>query len=257
MFFEKYPFIAYVVSENIICRGGVCCMKKVFLGIGHGGSDCGAIGNGLREKDLNLKQGLFCEKHLKRHGVLVMLSRYKDEDDSTRDEVYESNLFNPDLAVDLHTNAGGGSGFEVFHSVVSSAIGDSFARNINDEIVCRGYKSRGIKTKVNVDGRDYFGFIRETNCPAVIAEMAFIDNKLDIRNFDEDHEIEAYCICLVRGILKTLGIEYRHETNEESNFEDGDDLYRVVCGVYKDRINALKQQEKIQSLGVTSFIKRG
>ena len=29
-------------------------MKKVFIGVGHGGSDPGASANGFREKDLNL-----------------------------------------------------------------------------------------------------------------------------------------------------------------------------------------------------------
>ena len=228
-------------------------MKKVFLGIGHGGSDSGAVGNGLKEKDLNLKQGLFCKKHLEKHGVKVKLSREKDEDDPLNEEIVESNLFRPDLAIDLHTNSGGGHGFEVFHSIVSSSIGAILAKNINDEIVCRGYKSRGIKTKINLSGSDYFGFIRETNCPAIITEMAFIDNKLDISSFDEDYEIEAYCICLVRGILKTLGITYKAENN---NFEDGENLYKVICGVYKEKINALKQQERLQTLGVSSFINR-
>ncbi|MGL5069628.1 MAG: N-acetylmuramoyl-L-alanine amidase [Sarcina sp.] len=229
-------------------------MKKVFLGIGHGGSDSGAVGNWLKEKDLNLKQGLMCKKHLERHGVEVKLSRYKDEDDSVKEEIRESNSYRADFAIDLHTNSGGGEGFEVFHSIVSSSKGSILAKNINDEIVCRGYKSRGIKTKVDLNGRDYFGFIRETSCPAIITEMAFIDNKIDINNFDEDYEIEAYCICLVRGILKTLEIQYK---NINSNFEDGADLYKVVCGVYKDKINALKQQERIQALGISSFISRG
>ena len=28
-------------------------MSKVFLGIGHGGNDSGAVANGVKEKDLN------------------------------------------------------------------------------------------------------------------------------------------------------------------------------------------------------------
>lgn len=227
-------------------------MKKVFLGIGHGGSDSGAVANGLKEKDLNLKQGVICKKHLERHGVEVKLSRYKDENDDVKEEIRETNAFNPDIAIDLHTNAGGGSGFEVFHSTISSSRGKRLAENINNEIKNKGYKSRGLKTKIDLNGRDYFGFIRETVCPAIITEMAFIDNKNDICNFDEEHEIEAYCICLVKGILKTLNIPYK---NVETNFEDdSESLYRVVCGAYKDKINAIKQQERLLNLGINSFI---
>lgn len=229
-------------------------MKKVFLGIGHGGSDSGAIGNGLKEKDLNLKQGLICKKHLERHGVDVRLSRYKDENDTLNEEIRESNLFEADLAIDLHTNAGGGSGFEVFHSTISSSRGKELAQNINNEIKNKGYKSRGLKTRIDLNGRDYFGFIRETTCPAIITEMAFIDNKDDISKFDEDHEIEAYCICLVKGILKTLNIPYKFV---ETNFEESTGvLYRVICGAYKNKVNAIKQQERLQLLGINSFILR-
>ncbi|MGL4451019.1 MAG: N-acetylmuramoyl-L-alanine amidase [Sarcina sp.] len=227
-------------------------MKKVFLGIGHGGNDSGAIASGLKEKDLNLKQGLFCKKHLERHGVDVRLSRYKDENDPLSEEIRESNLFNSDLAIDLHTNSGGGSGFEVFHSTISSSRGRILAENINSAIKSNGYKSRGLKTKIDLNGRDYFGFIRETTCPAVITEMAFIDNREDISSFDEDYEIEAYCICVVKGILKTLNIEYK---GIETNFEDSEQgLYRVVCGAYKSKVNAIKQQERLQLLGINSFI---
>jgi len=33
-------------------------VPKVFLGVGHGGTDSGAIGNGFKEKDLNLSIAL-------------------------------------------------------------------------------------------------------------------------------------------------------------------------------------------------------
>ena len=36
-------------------------MVKVFIGVGHGGSDPGAVANGLRESDLNLSIALSFE----------------------------------------------------------------------------------------------------------------------------------------------------------------------------------------------------
>jgi len=50
--------------------------KKVFLDPGHGGSDPGAVGNGLREKDLTLAIAKATEKYLKNYeGVSIKLSR--------------------------------------------------------------------------------------------------------------------------------------------------------------------------------------
>ena len=55
-------------------------MAKVFVGVGHGGNDPGAVGY-LREEDVNLQMALGCEAYLKSKGVEVLLSRYKDEND--------------------------------------------------------------------------------------------------------------------------------------------------------------------------------
>ena len=53
-------------------------MAKVFIGVGHGGSDPGAVASGAKEKDLNLSIALACRDELVRHGVEVMMSRTKD-----------------------------------------------------------------------------------------------------------------------------------------------------------------------------------
>ena len=93
-------------------------IKKVFLGVGHGGTDPGAVANGLREKDVNLGIALAAQKELERAGVEVKLSRYRDEDDALTEEIRECNAYGPDLAVDIHNNAGGGDGFEAYCSMV-------------------------------------------------------------------------------------------------------------------------------------------
>lgn len=82
-------------------------MAKVFIGVGHGGTDPGAVGNGLKEKDINLSIALSCRNELERHGVSVLLSREKDEDETLSSKISECNAFGPDLALDIHNNAGG------------------------------------------------------------------------------------------------------------------------------------------------------
>lgn len=144
-------------------------MAKVFLGVGHGGSDPGAQGGGLDEADINLGIAVACQAELVRHGVQVRMSRTKDEDDPLTEEIQECNAYDPDLAVDIHTNAGGGMGFEAYHTL-GGGKGKTLAQNIESEVKAIGQTSRGCKTKANSAGRDYFGFIRETKCPTVICE---------------------------------------------------------------------------------------
>lgn len=184
--------------------------KKVFLGIGHGGTDPGAVANGWEEEDLNLAIGLACRDELIRHGVQVKTSRTTDEDDPTAEVIKECNTFNPDLAADIHNNAGGGDGAEVFHHH-GGGTSKVMAQNILNAIVAIGQNSRGIKTKTRSDGRDHFGFIRDTKAPAVIVECAFVDNKKDLQIIDTAAEQKTMGVAIAKGLLKTLGITYKEE----------------------------------------------
>lgn len=183
--------------------------KKVFIGIGHGGTDPGAVANGIREKDANLVVGLACRDELVRHGVIVKTSRDKDENDSLEQRIKECNAFNPDLALDLHANAGRGDGAEVFYHYKGGASKELAAAVLASIVKETGQNSRGLKIKLNDQGRDYFGFIRQTVAPAVIVECAFLDNKEDVKIIDTVEEQRAMGVAIAKGILNDLGIKWK------------------------------------------------
>jgi N-acetylmuramoyl-L-alanine amidase len=221
--------------------------KKVFIGVGHGGSDPGAAANGLKEKDLNLAIALACQDELARHGVLTKMSRKKDENDPLTDEIKECNAYAPDLAVDVHSNAGGGDGAEVYHSIYGGT-GKTLAKNILAEIVELGQNSRGVKTKKNSSGSDYFGFSRQTKAPAVIVECAFVDNKKDIKIIDTKAEQKAMGVAIAKGILKTLGIAWKAPAAPKKETEY---VYRVFdkngkqVGAYGKEANAFDKAKEL------------
>ena len=182
-------------------------VKKAFIGVGHGGSDPGAVANGIKEKDAALTIALACKAELERHGVEVRISRFKDENDPLEQRIRECNDFAPDLALDIHLNAGGGDGVEVFYHY-KGGTSKELAENVLNAIVAVGQNSRGIKVKLGADGRDYFGFIRRTNPPAVIVECAFLDNKKDVQIIDTAAEQKAMGVAIAKGVLKTLGVAW-------------------------------------------------
>lgn len=217
---------------------------KVFLGVGHGGSDSGAVANGVKEKDLNLSIALACRDELERHGVSVKMSRTKDETDTLSAEIKECNAFSPDLAVDIHNNAGGGDGAETFYHY-GGGKSKTLAENILAQIVKVGQNSRGAKIRKNNQGKDYYGFIRETACPAVIVECAFVDNAADLKSLSTEDKKQAMGVAIAKGILKTLDVEFRAEKRT---------LYRVQVGAYLVRANAEDMQRKIKAVGFDAFI---
>ena len=224
-------------------------MKKVFIGVGHGGSDPGAIArDNQKEKDLNLSIAKACGAYLARHGVSVQYSRTRDEYDPVDQEVAECNSFTPDLAVDIHNNAGGGDGAEAFYSKIGGA-GKILAENILAEIGKLGQKSRGAKTRTNASGSDYYAFIRKTKAPAVIVECAFVDSA-DLATIDTEPERIRMGEAVARGILASLGIA---EKPQKSPTEPSK-LYRVQVGAFRDKRNAEAEVARLARLGIAAII---
>ena len=181
-------------------------MYKVYVGIGHGGSDSGAVGNGFKEKDLTLSIGKYCNERLKQYGIETKISRTTDCDSSINSKVAASNAFKADVCMDIHINAGGGDGSEVYYSHVSPN-GKKLAQAIVDSMVKIGQNTRGIKTKLDTDGTDYFGMIRMTDAPAVLVECAFIDNANDIKIINIEAKRKIFGYAIADGVANYLGVK--------------------------------------------------
>lgn len=218
--------------------------KKVFIGVGHGGSDPGAVANGFKEKDLNLAIAISVNEVLLRHGVSVQMSRSKDDNESLTEKINECNAFNPELALDIHNNAGAGDGAEVYY-YSSSTKGKSCATQVLDAIVQVGQNSRGIKANTS------FRFLNSTKAPAILIECAFVDNKKDIAIIDTAAEQKAMGVAIAKGILKTLGIAYVEE--KKPTTESGK-LYRVQVGAYSVKTNAENMQKRLKADGYDAVI---
>lgn len=213
-------------------------MAKVFLGVGHGGSDPGAVGY-LKEADLNLNMALACRDYLKANGVEVGMSRTKDENDTLNQEIKECNAFNPDVCVDIHNNAGGGDGAEVYYHHLGGRS-KVLAQNIEAEIKAIGQNSRGCKTRLNSKGTaDYYGFIRETKASAVIVEGLFVDNANDVKIADTLEEQKAFGVAIAKGILKTLGITTQQKEETKSIEELAKEVIAGKYGTGEARKKAL------------------
>lgn len=214
-------------------------MAKVFLSAGHGGNDPGAVGNGLRESDINLNALLACQKELMRHGVTVVCSRTTDANDPVGEEVTEANASGAGIAVSFHANAGGGDGFEAFYHS-SSKNGLRLAGLCEKYVKELGQNSRGLKTG------DHLYFVRKTSMTAVLVESFFVDNVKDKAIGDTIAEQEAFGVAYAKAILEYLGIPYKiNATNE---------IYRVQVGAFKNKDNASGMLDTLKKAGFEGFI---
>lgn len=169
-------------------------MSKIAVFAGHGGDQPGAQYNGFKEKDVNLAVSNALTEILRARGYTVINNRTTDVNRSIVNDARMANEQGVDAVVELHMNANEGepfTGTEVYYSVFDSGTGRRLAQAIVDNIAALGFVNRGVKTRVNSAGQDYFGIIRLTNAPAVLVEMAFLNNPDDMARFNVDEVANA------------------------------------------------------------------
>lgn len=127
------------------------------------------------------------------------------KDMALSDEIKFVNGCKADFTVALHNNAGGGDGWEGLMSINGST--KKFLEICEKRIKKMGQNSRGIKTRRQKDGRDYYGFIRQTNCPACIMETVFVDNKKDVKFQDTATEMRLVGYEYAKALLEYFGIK--------------------------------------------------
>ena len=170
-------------------------MAKVWLDAGHGGNDPGALGSGLKEKDITLAITLKAGKELERHGVKVGYTRKNDKTVNLNSRGPLANKYGADVFVSIHTNAhnSNAQGVETY-SFPNSKNGARLAKLIQDEVLkAKLYtKNRGIKTA-------NFAVLRQSKMPATLIEIAFITNKQDaqlLKNKQND-----FATAIAKGVL--------------------------------------------------------
>ncbi len=215
-------------------------MPKVFLSAGHGGSDPGAVADGLYEKTINLNTLLACQAELIRHGVTVVCSRTTDAEDPVQREVIEANASDADLAVSFHANAGGGDGFEAFYYTENVEAAE-LAKLCEKYVKALGQNSRGLKR-----GNGLY-FIKNTKMTSILVESFFVDNKDDAKIGDTISEQKAFGVAYAKAILEHLDIPYKTKTAKES-------IYRVQVGAFRSKDNAEKKLKTLKKAGHDAVI---
>jgi len=187
-------------------------MPKVHLDAGHGGSDPGAVGNGLVEKELTLILATKVLNILAPY-CTVYMSRSGDDTVSIDSRCSYADEVGTDIMVSLHINASGNGnarGIGIWHSIYSQpgAGGNKLANCIMNHIIVDGFTNYGIHTRKGSNG-DYYGVIREPKATSIIVEHGFIDNAHDAALLSQPKVLDHLAMGDALGILDFFGITYK------------------------------------------------
>lgn len=201
---------------------------EVFLDPGHGGSDSGAVANGVVEKSANLVTALACKEELEFNSVKVHMARTTDKYVSLSERTNMANNTNSKFFVSIHHNAGGGDRGEFIHSIYRG-VGETLADKIGNEMRDQLGQQKKVYSKSGTQNKnsDYYHVIRETKMAAVIVEVCFLDNATDVQIADTVAEQQRNGRVIAHGILKTLGITPKSHQTSNPPVTSTSNLYRV------------------------------
>ena len=226
-------------------------VRKVIIDPGHGGTDSGATGNNLLEKDYNLLISKYMYDRFKELGIPVAITRDSDTTLSPTDRVNTIlNKFGNSSDVILisnHVNSGGGEGAEVIYALRNK---DTLAKNIINNIGTTGQTTRKYyQRRLPSDtSKDYYFIHRNTGkLEPLIVEYGFIDNTKDVEFLKENYKELAEAV--ISAVANYIGVPYTPPEGLITNtyiVQKGDSLYSIANKL-GTTVSELKKENNLTS----------
>ena len=195
-------------------------VRRIMIDPGHGGSNPGARGQTLLEKEVNLAVARQVAARLRAAGFDVVMTRDDDSEPRLTERSALVRSVNADLFVSIHQNAAtnrNAAGIETFCVTPPGAENpdDPMSRRKND---CPGHRfernslrlAAGIQSRLlqNTGALDRgvkrarFWVLRMSDCPAVLVECGFISNAGEEQKLARDDYREQLAEAIASGILQ-------------------------------------------------------
>lgn len=201
---------------------------RVVIDPGHGGENLGARYEDYTEKDMTLMVALAMKEELEQYeGIEVYLTREDDQDLSLKERAVYAAELDADFLFCLHFNM---SEDHILYGTECwvSAFGDNFskgyafAREELEQMTGLGLYSRGIKTRLNDEGTDYYGIIRqstERNIPCVLIEHCHLDHKNDQAFYDHGDKLREFGRLDATAVAKYFRLSSEALKKDYSNYQ--------------------------------------
>ncbi|MBP3040592.1 N-acetylmuramoyl-L-alanine amidase [Bacillaceae bacterium Marseille-Q3522] len=177
-------------------------MVKFFIDPGHGGSDPGAVANGIQEKNITLQIATRVRDILlgEYNNASVLMSRTGDQTVSLGARTNAANNWGANYYLSIHINAGGGTGFESYTYPGVGTPTTTYQNIVHADVLEQvDFADRG-KKQAN------FHVLRESNMPAILTENGFIDRVEDANKLKNSSFIESLARGHVNGLAGAFGL---------------------------------------------------
>ena len=172
--------------------------QSIVIDAGHGGTDCGAIGGGVMEKNITLDVAKRVEALLKQKGYDVKMTREDDSYVSLQDRVDISENYAPDIFVSIHVNS----------SVKPEIIGLETHYYHQESLSLAQTVHASLASAIQSVNRGLFKskfyVINHTTSPAILIEIGFISNADERNQLISEQRKQDTAKAIADGIQKYL-----------------------------------------------------
>lgn len=201
----------------------------VVIDPGHGGENLGGEYEDYTEKEMTIVVANAMKEELEKYeGIEVYLTRNGDQELDLEERCEFAKSVNADFLFCLHFN------LSEYHTLFGaecwvSAFGENYSKGYSfasveiDMLQEIGLYSRGIKTRLNDQGIDYYGIIRhatERDIPCVLIEHCHLDQENDKPFYDHNEKLQDFGKLDATAVAKyfqlrseTLGVDYSSYQN--------------------------------------------
>lgn len=228
-------------------------------------------GSTIKEREFNQRILKLVEKELDKVSDIdyIECMGAVSEDTSLANRVKKANDNKVDLFVSIHANALNGTeqdkaqGLVCIHTKNCSSKSITLTKNMYNRLSkeVKWYKDGatryGVRTDVDLTGNTYY-VLRNTNMPATLLELGFMDNLNDVENMVTDKFAKDCAKAIARALCDTLGVNgsvigstntsSNTSSNSSSNGVASTKMYRTVIfsGSYE---NAVKMKNEAMAKG--------
>lgn len=223
LFFTAFIISTFFLTDIFGLAGDSCTIvsaeegKPIVIVIdpGHGGENLGGEYEDYTEKEMTLITAKAMKEELEKYeGITVYMTRMGDAELSLDERCEYAASVGADFLFCLHYN------LSAEHTLFGaetwiSAFGEQYSKGYAFATIEigllqeMGLYSRGIKTRLNEDGVDYYGIIRhstERGMPCVLIEHCHLDQDNDKPFYDHKEKLEAFGRLDAEAVARYFGL---------------------------------------------------
>lgn len=276
LFFIVGSFLFLMLPENVWAEDFRYTLDTdgeliIVIDPGHGGNNLGADHNGFLEKEMNMVvANAMCEELAKYDGITVYMTHTDTETDmSIQERADFAASVNADFLFCLHFNMSPGNilfGSEVWVSAFGEENREGYRFScVQMEVMEEmGLFIRGVKTRFNEKGTDYYGILRfceEYDIPAALIEHCHVDHETDVVFCDSEEDLIAFGVADATAVAKyfglksdVLGVDYSDyplkNLSPGSLYVQADTSDPDICMIEKDYVD---EERNVVGISVSAY----